>query len=126
MNTLRVSKGKDVELFVNDELLCFVTDFSAKEISDSYPISEFLSDTYVDEIPLKTRYELTITSLSHLDAKVFDKDAFELSVVLSDIKYVYKNCRLINKLKDINPNKPVSDRYTIVSTELEVLEVAYD
>ncbi|MBQ7965095.1 MAG: hypothetical protein IJ331_03320 [Ruminococcus sp.] len=126
MNTLRISKGKDVELFVDDELLCFVTDFSAKEICDSYPISEFLSDTYVDELPLKTRYELNITSLSHLDAKVFDKDAFDLSVVLSDIKYVYKNCHLINKQEDINPNKPVSDRYTIVSTELEVLEVAYD
>lgn len=126
MNTLRISKGKDVELFVDDELLCFVTDFSAKEICDSYPISEFLSDTYVDELPLKTRYELTVTSLGHLDAKVFDKDAFELSVVLSDIKYVYKNCHLINKQEDINPNKPVSDRYTIVSTELEVLEVAYD
>ena len=126
MNTLRISKGKDVELFVDDELLCFVTDFSAKEICDSYPISEFLSDTYVDELPLKTKYELSITSLSHLDSKVFEAEPFELSVVLSDIKYVYKNCHLINKQEDINPNKPVSDRYTIVSTELEVLEVAYD
>ncbi|MBQ8058007.1 MAG: hypothetical protein IJ275_06720 [Ruminococcus sp.] len=126
MNTLRVTRGKDVELFVNDEMLCFVTDFSAKEITDSYPISEFLSEAYVTELPLKTRYELAVTSLSHLDSSVFPNEPFELSVVLSDMKYVYKNCRLIKKQKDVNPDKPVSDRYVIVSTELKVMEVVYD
>ena len=126
MNTLRISKGKDVELSVDNELLCFVTDFSAKEINDSYPISEFLSDTYVDELPLKKRYELSITALSHLDSSVFDKDSFELSVTLKDSKYVYKNCHLKSKLKDINASKPIVDRYTIVATELEVMEVAYE
>lgn len=126
MNTLRITKGKDVELFVNDEMLCFVTDFSAKEITDSYPISEFLSEAYVTELPLKTRYELAVTSLSHLDSSVFPNEPFELSVVLSDMKYVYKNCRLIKKQKDVNPDKPVSDRYVIVSTELRVMEVVYD
>lgn len=126
MNTLRITKGKDVELFVNDEMLCFVTDFSAKEITDSYPISEFLSEAYVAELPLKTRYELAVTSLSHLDSSVFPNEPFELSVVLSDMKYVYKNCRLIKKQKDVNPDKPVSDRYVIVSTELRVMEVVYD
>lgn len=126
MNTLRITRGKDVTLSVNGDLLCFVTDFSAKEISESYPISEFLSDTYVTQLPLKKRYELTITALSHLDEKVFEKKAFELSVELSDQKYVYKNCSLIKKQKDVNSDKPIVDRYTIVATELEVMEVAYE
>lgn len=126
MNTLRVLKGKDVELAVDGESLCFVVDFSAKEIKDSYPITEFLSDTYVDNIPLKPRYELSVTALSHLDEKVFEKDSFELSVKLSDQKYVYKNCTLIKTQKDVNEDKPIVDRYTIAATQLEITEVAYD
>lgn len=126
MNTLRVLKGKDVELALNGELLCFVVDFSAKEMKDSYPITEFLSDTYVDNIVMKPRYELNITTLSHLDSRVFEKDGFELSVQLSDQKYVYKNCSLIKTQKDVNEDKPIVDRYTIIATQLEVTEVVYD
>lgn len=126
MNTLRVLKGKDVELAVNGESLCFVVEFSAKEIKDSYPITEFLSDTYVESVPLKPLYELNVTALSHLDSRVFEEDSFELSVMLSDQKYVYKNCSLTKKQKDVNEDKPIVDRYTITATQLEVTEVVYD
>ena len=126
MNTLRVLKGKDVELAVNGELLCFVIDFSAKEIKDSYPITEILSDTCVHNVPLTPRYELNVTALSHLDGRVFEQDCFELSVMLSEQKYVYKNCTLTKKQKDINEDKPIVDGYTITATQLEVMEVVYD
>lgn len=126
MNALRISKGKDIKLCVDDEQLCFVTDFSAKEISDSYPVSEILSDIYVAQLPLKKHYVICITALSHLDEKVFDKADFVLSVEIENTKYVYKNCVLKEKQKDVNGAKPIVTKYTLAASELETLEVVYE
>ncbi len=126
MNTLRISKGKDIKLSVNGELLCFVIDFSAKEISDSYPITEFLSDVYVDQLPLATHYEIVLTAYSHLDERLLEGGNFDLCVELDDIKCVYKNCTLTKKERDAKPHKEIVDRYHIRATHLIKTEVLYE
>ncbi len=122
MNTLRILKGSDITICVDDVVLCFVTDFVAKESSDVYKIEEFLSEDEVDSIKLKDSYVLNITALTHLDSSVFDKDSFTITVDDGNTIYEYTNCRLKEKKRDILSSKPIVDKYTIVASQMRVLE----
>lgn len=122
MNTLRILKGSDITICVDDVVLCFVTDFVAKESSDVYKIEEFLSEDEVDSIKLKDSYVLSITALTHLDSSVFDKDSFTITVDDGNTIYEYTNCRLKEKKRDILSSKPIVDKYTIVASQMRVLE----
>ncbi len=122
MNTLRILRGSDITICVDDVVLCFVTDFVAKESRDVYKIEEFLSDEEFDTVPLKDSYVLSITALSHLDSSVFDKDGFTITVDDSSTIYEYTNCRLKEKKRDIASSKHIVDKYTIVASKMRVLE----
>ncbi len=122
MNTLRITKGSDVKLSVDGESLFFVTDFCAQESCEQYPIREFLSDTDVDKIMLKKNYKITITALSHLDKAVFCKDFFTLTVDDSDTVYEYLSCQLLDHTRDIKPDKPIVDKYTIIASDMKTYE----
>lgn len=122
MNTLRILKGSDVTICVDDVVLCFVTDFVAQESRDVYKIEEFLSDDEFDTVTYKDSYVLSITALSHLDSSVFDKDSFTITVDDSNTVYEYSGCRLKEKKRDIESSKHIVDKYTIVATNMRVLE----
>lgn len=122
MNTLRILRGTDISIYVDDSLLCFVTSFVAKESQDVYRIEEFLSDTAVDTVTMRKTYELTITALTHLDDSVFDKEKFTLSVRDHNAVYEYINCRLKSKKRDADSHKPIVDVYTIVATDMRTTE----
>ena len=73
MNALKITKSSDVKILVDDEALCFVTDFSAKENRDAYEIEEILADECVDVVNNKKDYTIVITAYSMLDGSVFEK-----------------------------------------------------
>lgn len=122
MNTLRITKGNDIEITVDGQMLCFVTDFVAQEKRGVYEIQEMLSDDVVDNIALKTSYELSITALSHLDSKVFDKENFKITVSDKTKTYEYSNCLLKSKVRDVSGAKNVVDKYTIVASDMKIVE----
>lgn len=126
MNTLRILKGKDITLSVDDTVLCFVTDFVAQESSDVYKIEEFLSDSEVDSINFKKSYVITITALTHLNQRVFDKENFTLRIDDGNTAYEYINCRLKDKKREILSSKPITDKYTIIASDMKVLEGLYE
>lgn len=123
MNTLRLLKGEDINIYIDEELLCFVTSFVAQESSDVYKIEEFLCDEAFDTVPLNKSYELSITALTHLDSEIFEKDGFILSVTDGNKRYEYLNCRLKSKVREALPQKPLTDKYTIIATKMNVAEV---
>lgn len=123
MNTLRLLKGEDINIYIDEELLCFVTSFVAQESSDVYKIEEFLCDEAFDTVPLNKSYELSITALTHLDSEIFEKDGFTLSLADGNKRYEYLNCRLKSKVREALPQKPLTDKYTIIATKMNVAEV---
>lgn len=126
MNTLRILKGKDIDISVDGEKLCFVTDFVAKKSSQFYKIEEFLCAQEVDGIKVKTSYELTLTALTHLDQSVFDKEKFTLCVSMPDNSYEYSPCHLKSVEHDVSASKPIVNRFTIIAENLSILEVSHD
>lgn len=123
MNTLKITKGEDVKISVNYDELYFVTDFSAKEVTDFYKIEEMLSQNVVDYLKMKTAYVLTLTALSHFDSSVFDKDNFTLTINVDGLFYRYFGCRLVKKERDIKPKKAITDKYTLIASQMRVMEV---
>ncbi len=122
MNTLRILKGKDITITVDDTVLCFVTDFVAKETSDVYNIEEILSDEYVDSINEKESYVLTITALTHLNEKLFEHEPFVLRVSDGENIYEYSGCVVKEKVRDASASKPIVDKYTVSATKMRELE----
>lgn len=123
MNTLRIVKGKDIEICVNGDVLCFVTDFVAKEQRRFYKIDEILSEDSVDEIELACTYQLTVTALSHFDSSVFENDGFTLTVNDKSEIYEYSGCRLIEKRLDVNASGPIVNKFIIEAKSLNAQEV---
>lgn len=126
MNTLRVSKGTDVSIYVNDELTFFVTDFMSDEISDVYDIEEILSNKRVDCINMKKRYILTLTALSTFDSSVFSQETFKISCDLGDCVYEYYPCRLKEKVLDIEPSKPLRNKFIIEALDMKISEGSHE
>ncbi len=126
MNTLKISKGKDISISVDETPLCFVTEFVAKEVTRQYKIEEFLSENEVCNLRLEKKYMLYITALSHLDSKVFEKEDFTLKVYDENTVYEYCGCRLTEKVRDVKASTPMVDKYTIVASQLKILEGLYE
>ncbi len=122
MNTLRILKGKDITITIDDTVLCFVTDFVAKETKDVYNIEEILSDEYVDTIALKESYVLTITALTHLNEELFKREPFVLRVSDGENIYEYSGCVVKSKVRDASASKPIVDKYTVTANKMRVVE----
>ncbi len=118
MNTLKISKGTDVSIKVDFKEVYFIKDFSAKEIAEVYKIEEMLSDTEFDFVRQKKGYILNIVALSHFDSSVFERHGFTLTVNIGDSRYDYYDCYLKEKVRDINSDKPITDRYTIIAQSM--------
>ena len=122
MNTLKITKSSDVKILVDDELLCFVMDFSAKENRDAYEIEEILADECVDVVNNKKDYTIVITAYSMLDGSVFEKSPFTLKAVCDSSVFEYYGCALVSFQRDINSSKPLTDRYVIRAKGMRVKE----
>lgn len=126
MNTLKIVKGKDITLLVNSTPLCFVTEFTASELRENYPIREMLCADDVDNILLKKKYKITLTALSLFDSSVFCAEPFELTVSDDNNEYTYNGCTLVGITRDITGEKPVVDKYEIQAQGLKQREVLYE
>jgi len=123
MNTLRIVKGRDITLSVNSVPLCFVTEFSASQIRENYPIKEMLSADNVDDIILCQKYKIRMTALSLFDSSVFDMEPFTITVSDDSSEFVYSGCTLVGVTRDIAGEKPITDKYEIVADTMEQREV---
>ena len=126
MNTLKILKGRDINLSVNSQPLSFVTEFSATEKSTTYPIKEMLSDEVVDHIIRDKKYKITLTALSLFDFSVFDSEPFSIVVSSDNVCYTYGGCRLLGVTHDVKAEKPITDRYEIEAQSLKLREVCYE
>ncbi len=122
MNTLKIRKGEDVEIYVNRDRLFFVTGFSAMQSSKEHRISEYLCENAVSSVVYDKRYNITITAYSHLDKAVFDKENFSIFVDDKESVVEYKNCRLNKVETDVFASKPVINKFMITALDMSVVE----
>jgi len=118
MTELRITRGSDIELYADGELLFGVTDFRAVSTGSSREIHEYLCSQPVVIVNSAEKHELTLSVLSLFNYNVFDNTGFTLSVVDGDTAYDYEGCSAVRCERRIQADKNVSDRYTLIATKL--------
>ena len=124
MKELRITRSKDIELYIGDEQLFGVIDFSSKEISESYPIREYLSGEPFELINGRSEYELRLSVLSLFRYAALDGGDLRLSIVDGDTTYLYEGCTVIRHDKSVKAGRNVVDEYVIAAKSMS--EVARD
>ena len=118
MTELRITRSRDIELYIGDEQLFGVTDFEAKSTCESYPIREYLSGEPFEIVNSRTDYEIRMSVLSLFHFDVLDIDGFTLSVVEGDTVYQYEGCTKIAHTRKIEAGKNVVDVFTFAAKSM--------
>lgn len=123
MNHLRITKGTDISLSVNDTTLYGVTDFVSDEKYSHYEINEFLSGEPFDTVNEQKHYELELVALSLFDFDVLTESNFTLTVCDKSRIYTYEGCNLFEKKRVADGAKNVCDKYKITAKSMTQSEV---
>lgn len=115
MNELRITRSRDIELYIGAEQLFGVTDFVARSDSESYPIREFLSGEAVAIINGRISYEIRLSVLSLFRYELLDENGFTLDVIDGDVVYRYEGCTVTGQERSIKAGKNVVDLFTITA-----------
>lgn len=115
MNELRITRSKDIELFVGEEQLFGVTDFLSTAKDESYPIREYLSGEAFEIVNGKTTYEIRMSVLSLFRYEALDDSGFTLCVVDGDTVYSYEGCAVTGHERNIKAGRNVVDTFTLTA-----------
>lgn len=118
MNELRITRSRDIELYIGDEQLFGVTDFSSKSAYENYPIREYLSGEPVAVVNGKQDIEIRLSVLSLFRYAVLDEDGFDIRVVDGDTVYHYEDCAVVCRERRIQAGKNVVDAFVIKAADM--------
>lgn len=118
MNEFRITRSRDIELYIGEEQLFGVTDFQSKATYESYPIREYLSGEAFAIVNGRMTYEIKMSVLSLFNFDVLDESGFCLSVVDGDVIYVYEGCIITGIERRINAGKNVVDLFSITAKSM--------
>ncbi len=118
MTDLRITRSRDIELYIGDEQLYGVTELSAKERYESYPIREYLSGEPFATVNGKTVFEIRMTVLSLFRYAVLEESGFDLKVVDGATVYCYEGCTVVGHDRGIKAGKLVVDEYLITAEHM--------
>ena len=118
MNEFRITRSKDIGLYINDEQLFGVTEFRARSEYGRYPIYEYLSGEPHAVVNSKNTYELHLTVLSLFHYAVTQESGFTLSVTDGDTVYRYDGCTVVSSSRGVKAGKYVVDEFVIAATAM--------
>lgn len=121
MNTVKLTKGKDMTISANGVALDFVTDFSAVQNTSFYEIVEFLSDEGYAVIPMKNTYTIELTALCDMNSAELYKNGFTISAAYGDVTHIYRHCTLKSVQRISKPTQNITEKYTICAKDMAIL-----
>lgn len=118
MSELRITRSRDIELYIDGEQLFGVTDFHAKTVAKSYPIREYLSGEPVAITGGETEIEIRMTVLSLFHFAVTEEDGFTLCAVDGDTVYCYDGCTVVGSERSVKAGRYVVDEFVIQAAKM--------
>ena len=123
MSELRIIRGKDIVLFLDDEPLFGVTEFSATEKRVYHQVRECMRSAAVKHVPQEAHYQLKVKALNVFDGQIPEDELFTLSVRFEDEEYVYENCRLTECVYGAKGAENAESIYTLEADSMRWQEV---
>lgn len=118
MNELTLTRGRDVGLYLDGELLCGVTRMHAISRYRRHEMYEYLSGEPYDTVPAGERHEIVLTVLSLFGGSIPMNGSFELKTTDGDTEYRYEGCTVTRCDRDVRGDQPVSDRWYITANRM--------
>ncbi|MBQ3329831.1 MAG: hypothetical protein IJG87_01475 [Ruminococcus sp.] len=119
MNELRIIRGTDVSLYINDAPLFGVIAFSAEEKPLFHEVYEYLCVKPCERIPQGTEYHILIGMMSLFDHQLPADEAFTLRVIDGNVAYCYKNCRVTDRRTKAEGNRMATQEFAIKADQME-------
>lgn len=113
MNDLRIIRGKDVKMTVDDELLFGMTEFSSEEKRKYHDVYEYLSDKPLQRIPGHAAYTIKLAVMTLFCDQIPHDRRFTLCVRCDETEYVYEGCAVTASKSEINGATGGSQVFTI-------------
>ena len=113
MSDLKIIRGKDIELRINDRIIFGVTEFTAHEKTAFHEVRECMSSKPVALVPQEPEYEIKLTLMSMFDGQIPENRVFSLSLRYDDEEYVYGGCRVLSRDKVVKAMGGPLSVYTI-------------
>lgn len=123
MSELRIIRGRDIVLFLDDEPLFGVTEFSAAEKRVFHQVRECMRSAAVKHVPQGAHYQLKLKALNVFDGQIPEDEPFTLSVRFEDEEYVYENCRLTECVYGAKGAENAESIYTLEADSMRWQEV---
>jgi len=118
MNELRITRGRDILLYCNDEPLYGVIRFTAVSQCEKHAVGEYLSGEPVAVLNAGERHELSVKMLALFSPSAMDEDGFSLTVADGNSEYLYEDCVVTRRERDVQGDKTVTDSYTITARKM--------
>ncbi len=119
MNYIKISKGKEAQLLINDKELCGVYDLLCEQKYTRYDILEFLNEEPFDSVNQKSEYYITLSVLSDFVFSEAEEENFELELKSNGLIYKFSGCNVIDIKKSVPSDKYICDTYKIKAKALE-------
>ena len=118
MTELSITRGRDIELYIGDDILCGVTHFRAASRIQRREYFEYLNAEPYDAVPAGESHEIELTVLSLFADAIPESGSFTLRAVDGDTEYLYEGCTVIKSERDARGDKAVTDTYTLKALRL--------
>lgn len=113
MSELRIVRGTDVKLYVDDIPIFGVTDLSIVEKPLYHEVYEYLSALPCERVPQGTSYVIQMNMMSLFDKQLPKAPDFTLRVVDGSTAYCYYNCRITQRKTEMKGNGYVVEAFTV-------------
>ena len=118
MTELRITRGRDIQLFCNDEPLYGVTHFSAVSRYEKHEVGEYLSGEPIAVLNAGETHELSLKVLSLFSPFPARESGFTITAADGDSEYRYEDCIVTRCERDARGDKTVTDSYTITARKM--------
>lgn len=118
MTELCVTRGRDIDLYVDGEPLCGVTRLRAVSRTQRHELFEYLSAQPYEIVPEGQKHEITMTVLSLFADGIPAQGSFTLSVIDGETEYRYEGCIVTEHEKNIRGDQAVTDRLTVSAVSM--------
>lgn len=124
MNYIKIEKGKEAQILINDKELCGVYDLLCEQKYTRYDILEFLNEEPCDSVNQRSEYYITLLILSGFDSDELEAENFELELKSCGVIYKFSGCNVTDIKKSVPSDKYICDTYKIKAKALEKSQAA--
>ena len=126
MTELTITRGRDVALYLDEEMLFGVMKLHAQSRYQRHEIREYLTDKSHACVPAGESHIISLTVLSLFREAIPAQGSFVLRVIDDGTEYRYENCCVTEHERSIAEDQPVTDTYTIRSDQMTKRRITHD